>query len=112
MKKRKTRKVAPAPKRRTLLETLTAAVGVYYSTDPSRAGVVLSELGNGVWYCSVVRYQESGGREKRVVCSTKQASLAGAIEVCAQRFHEISRMPKRLLLDLERSVRAMNEGPR
>jgi hypothetical protein len=96
---------------KTLLENLVAAVGAYYAKDPTRAGVVLSDLGDGVWYCSVVRYNERMGGDKRLVCSTKQASLADAIRKCAEDFDEITRTPRQLFFNLEKTLKAMSKQP-
>lgn len=104
--KKKIKKTKPP----TLLERLASAAGAYYEKDQTRAGIVLSDLGNGVWYCSVVRY-ERGHQDKKIVCSTKQPSLALAVKNCAAQFNDTVRAPARLLRDLDLAVKACVEMP-
>jgi hypothetical protein len=63
-----------------LLDSLTAAVGLEYPGDVSRAGVVVSDLGPstaGRYYASICRYPTSSSRT--VVCVARAATLHQAL---------------------------------
>lgn len=57
-----------------ILKLFTAAVGEAYAEDPSRAGLVLSQLDDNSWYASVVRYRGAAGSDKRVVAKVHRGS--------------------------------------
>lgn len=74
-----------------LIGKLTDAVAHQYRDDKTSAGIVISKLKNG-YYCSVVRYSESFGKE--VICRSKAPTMFEAVQKVSEEFvkkaHEVN----------------------
>lgn len=66
-----------------LVELLSSAIRERYSNDQIRAGLVISDLGDGTWYVSIARYQS---HVKQIVTSAKGDSLEEALVKVARAF--------------------------
>jgi hypothetical protein len=62
-----------------LLAQLLHDTAEVYANDPSRAGVLLSSLGRGEYYGSIVRFKKPYGQDREVVCKAKSQMLEGVL---------------------------------
>lgn len=76
-----------------LLDKLLKAVKFKFDTDPTAPGVVTAVLGNGKYYVSVVRFTQSFGKGKVVVCKAQAETLLAALTEAAQKFLVTAQQP-------------------
>ncbi len=79
--------MAPADGGLSLTKVLKA-IGEKWKEDPSRASLVLSDLGADGFYASVVRYKKAYGEEKEVVAGAKASSLQSAVTMVMLKLKE------------------------
>lgn len=70
------------------LTKLSQAVSFVYKSDAISPGVVISTLKDKMVYASVVRYNDSWIKGKKVVCCVKDTNLERAVIALSKRFVE------------------------
>lgn len=72
-----------------LLDKLTKAVSYYYRDDKISPSIIISSLKTGV-YVSVVRYEESFAKGKKVICNARGTTIPTALKELATKFLQVS----------------------
>lgn len=88
-----------------LLDKLTNAISFRFSDDKTAPGVTVARLKGG-YYCSIVRYAGAFAKDKEVVCSAKEKSLAATLKTLATTFVSMNTTPRDPVQELDVFVSA------
>lgn len=68
-----------------LIDKLIKAISFKYKEDKTVPGLTIASLNSG-FYCSIVRYNGSFGKEKKVVCKATGLTLDETLKTVASKF--------------------------